>query len=410
MRRWDFATMMNAGRKLFANIHWKKRLANPNHDVHLMARNIHDWLSEGIQAIINGTYSPRCLKRYDFKDEMVEHLHLSDRILQNLLLKQLKPTFNHVMSPNCYHLHGPSGVKLATERIKQILAEQKPKYLIRADIKSYYKSIQHHLLIQDVKRYYNDFNLQSMLENIIKNPIETPRGYRNPDNGIALRGPLSQFFSGLYLKSLDDAFNTMNVTYLRYQDDILILCQTKRQLVRCKQRLMNILQEKRLRLSRKKTRIGNIDKGFHFLGINYLEPQPPDGTKVSQNTFDSALQKQTELYLSPTGDSSDTAGHSDSLHKTIVPHTRTLRNAREQVKQMVNDGVSLPRIKSYLHRWCSWWVRTAQNWHYQELMAWFIQACWDSTAKHIATTILKEQLNLRNHVMAPMALNSRAKA
>ncbi len=113
---------------------------------------------------------------------------------------------------------------------------------------------------------------------------------------------------------------------------------------------MDVLQEKRLRLSRKKTRIGSIDKGFHFLGINYLEPQPSDGTKVSQNAFDSARQKQTEPYLSPIGDSSDTAGHSDSLHKTIVPHTRTLRTAREQVKQMVNDGVSLPRIKSYLHR------------------------------------------------------------
>ena len=84
--------------------------------------------------------------------------------------------------------------------------------------------------------------------------------------------------------------------------------------------------------------------------INTLTPQPSDGTKVSQNAFDSARQKQTKPYLSPMGDSSDTAGHSDSLNKTIVPHTRTLRNAREQVKQMVNDGVSLPRIKSYLHR------------------------------------------------------------
>ena len=410
MKRWDFMAMMNAGRKLFASIHRKKHLANHNHDVHLMARNIHEWLSEGIQAIINGTYSPRFLKRYYFKDEMIDQLHLSDRILQNLLLKQLKSTFTHVMSPHCYHLHGPSGVKLATERIKQILAEQKPKYFIRADIKSYYKSIQHHLLIQDVKHYYNDLNLQSMLENIIKNPIETPRGYRNPDNGIALRGPLSQFFSGLYLKPLDDAFDAMNVTYLRYQDDIIILCQTKRQLVRCKQRLMDVLKEKRLRLSRKKTRIGSIDKGFHFLGINSLEPQPSDGTKVSQNAFDSAGQKQTEPYLSHMGDSSDTAGHSDSLHKTIVPHTRTLRNAREQVKQMVNHGVSLPRIKSYLHRWCRWWVKTAQNWHYQELMAWFIQACWDSTAKHIAATILQEYLNLRDDAMPPVIVNIHATA
>ncbi len=121
-----------------------------------------DWLSEGVQSIINGTYTPRFLKRYYFKDEMIDQLHLSDRILQNLLLKQLKPTFPHVMSPN--------GVKLATQRIKTVLEEQKPKYIIRADIKSYYKSIQHHLLIQDVKRYYSDPNVQSMLENIRQRP------------------------------------------------------------------------------------------------------------------------------------------------------------------------------------------------------------------------------------------------
>jgi RNA-directed DNA polymerase len=130
---------------------------------------------------------------------------------------------------------------------------------------SYYKSIQHHVLIEDIRRYYTDLKVQNMLENIIKNPIETPRGYKNADNGIALRGPLSQFFSALYLKPLDDAFDTMDVVYLRYQDDLIILCKTKRQLERCKRRLMHILQERRLQLSRKKTRIGAIETGFHFL-------------------------------------------------------------------------------------------------------------------------------------------------
>jgi RNA-directed DNA polymerase len=263
----------------------------------LMARNISEWLTQGVQSIINGTYTPRFLKRHYFKDEMVDQLHLSDRILQNVLLKQLKPTFTNVMNPNCYHLYGPSGVKLATQRIKEVIAVQQPKYIIRADIKSYYKSIQHHLLIQDIKHHYSDKNVQSMMENIIKNPIETPRGYKNLDYGIALRGPLSQFFSALYLKPLDDAFDTMDVIYLRYQDDILILCQTKRQLNRCKQRLMDVLQERRLRLSRKKTRIGSIDKGFHFLGINYLETQPLDGTNVTQSSIEQPIKNQTEYSL-----------------------------------------------------------------------------------------------------------------
>ena len=229
--------MVDIGRKLFAKIHKQKRHANPNHDVHFMARELDDWLVQGVASMVDGSYTPRHLKRHYFPDEMVDQLHLSDRILQNILLKELKPTFPYVMNSNCYHLHGPSGVRLATRRIRQVLVEQKPKFIIRADIKSFYKSIPHHQLVQDIKQHYDDPNVQAILEQIIINPIETPRGYKNPNHGIALRGPLSQFFSGIYLKPLDQAFDSMDVTYIRYQDDILILCQSMRQLNRCKQRV-----------------------------------------------------------------------------------------------------------------------------------------------------------------------------
>ena len=168
---------------------------------------------------------------------------------------------------------------------------------IRADIKLFYKAIPHHQLVQDIKQHYHDEKVQTMLSQIIVNPIETPRGYKNPDHGIALRGPLSQFFSGIYLKPLDDAFNTMDVTYLRYQDDILILCYTKRQLQRCKQRMMAVLKERQLRLSRKKTRIGCIEKGFHFLGIHYPGTQTPDNTNMAQAIDRSAIQVDVAHYM-----------------------------------------------------------------------------------------------------------------
>jgi hypothetical protein len=38
----------------------------------------------------------------------------------------------------------------------------------------------------------------------------------------------------------------------------------------------------------------------------------------------------------------------------IVPHPRTLRKAREQVKYMVIDEVSPRRIRNYLQRWAAW--------------------------------------------------------
>ncbi len=301
MKRWNITDMLDLGRKMFAKIHRQKHHAHANHDVHLMARELDDWLIQGVNAMLDGSYTPRYLKRYSFQDEMVDQLHLSDRIFQHILLKQLKPTFPHVMNSNCYHLHGPSGVRLATQRIREVLSEQKPMYIIRADIKSFYKSIPHHQLLQDLKQHYNDLNVQTMLENIITNAIETPRGYKNPDHGIALRGPLSQFFSGIYLKPLDDAFDAMDVTYLRYQDDILILCRTKRQLHRCKQRMMAVLKERSLSLSRKKTRIGRIDRGFHFLGIHYPGTQTSDNTNVTHAHLKSVIHVTSVHYLAALG-------------------------------------------------------------------------------------------------------------
>ena len=190
---------------------------------------------------------------------------------------------------------------MATQCIKQVLQDKNPQYIIRADIKSFYKSISHPRLIADIKQHYDDPKVQAMLEAIITNPIETPRGYKNADHGIALRGPLSQFFSGIYLKPLDDAFDNMDVSYFRFQDDVLILCQTKRSLNRCKQRMMEVLRERRLSLSGKKTRIGSINTGFHFLGIHYLGTQPPSNTNVAKVIHHSENQINSVHYLDSLG-------------------------------------------------------------------------------------------------------------
>jgi len=218
MKRWNAPDMMNIGQKLFAKIYRKQRYARHNHDSHILAREIDVWLPSGIQAMIDGSYTPRHLKRRYFPDEMIDQLYLPDRILQHILLKQIKPTIQHVTNPNCLHTFGPHGVQIATQRIREALKEEQPQYLIRADVKSFYKSIVHDKLIADIKKTYDDPKLIHMLEEIIRNPIETKRGYKNAITGIALRGPLSQFFGALYLKSLDDAFDAMQVTYIRYMD------------------------------------------------------------------------------------------------------------------------------------------------------------------------------------------------
>ena len=62
---------------------------------------------------------------------------------------------------------------------------------------------------------------------------------------------------------------------------------------------------------------------------------------------------------------------------------------------MVIDGVSPRRISSYLHRWSTWCVRTTESWDYQDLLGWFLNACWEPspTAGFAAGLLSKAKKN-----------------
>jgi len=61
MKRWNFADMLDIGRKLFSKIYKQKYHSHHNHESHFMAREIDHWLPEGIQSMMNGTYDPQMM-------------------------------------------------------------------------------------------------------------------------------------------------------------------------------------------------------------------------------------------------------------------------------------------------------------------------------------------------------------
>ena len=71
MKRWDLTAMLNRGRKLFAKIHRQKYHVHHNHGIHFLARELDAWLVQGACALIDGSYTPRFLKRRYFQEEMV---------------------------------------------------------------------------------------------------------------------------------------------------------------------------------------------------------------------------------------------------------------------------------------------------------------------------------------------------
>ncbi len=153
--------------------------------------------------------------------------------------------------------------------------------------------------------------------------------------------------------------------------------------MRCRRRMMAVLQERNLSLSRKKSRMGKIADGFHYLGIQYSPTQTENNTKVTQTN--------DVQYLDETGEVNIEHHHYVAL--SIFPHPRTLRKARIQVQQMVIIGLYANRIRRYLHQFLLWWTKTSGTWQYQELISWFVKSCWDIAPAAYAVGLLQRYFN-----------------
>ena len=139
---------------------------------------------ELINKLIQGHYQPQPMIAYYFGGETEPYwLHL-DRILQRVLYVLIKPTFKYIIEKTCLHLGGPSAIKKAALQIEQALKKTPYRYIIRTDIKSYYASINHSVLKDQIQAEFDDIRVINQLYNIIDAPIDYGGYLRTPNTGI----------------------------------------------------------------------------------------------------------------------------------------------------------------------------------------------------------------------------------
>ena len=99
-------------------------------------------------------------------------------------------------------------------------------------------------------------------------------------------------------------------------DDIILLCRSKRQCAKAKRALKNILHQLKLRLAPTKTKIGLIDNGFHFLGMNFEVAQTPQKVHTTQNNEDT-LTTHKDRTEQPAYQEVRVSLHPQSYHRSI---------------------------------------------------------------------------------------------
>ena len=323
--RWRTACLAPIAYRVYEKLRKQKQSASVNSDWWAVGFSFSCFLI-CISKFVQGTYKFSPMQQFRFDDECVRVWNYADRMIVRLFLHILKPTFKHIISKYCFHLAGPSGVKNALHYVQNVMETSQFNYAIRIDIKSYYGSINHKVLIDQVKQHFNDPRTVQYLETIITSAVDDGGNVFLPQQGIPRRPSLSPFFGALYLSPLDEAFEKREgVVYARHMDDVIILCKTKRQYQRARKILFTILKKLKLKLSSSKTWMGALTKGLHFLGVRF-----------------------------------DVAKHKVKNQNRVEIHPRSCARALDKVKSLRGDAVHPANIQRYLVRWAFWWAHTVK--------------------------------------------------
>jgi RNA-directed DNA polymerase len=337
---WHTHSLLPMAKRIYQKLVTQKRHGAINSDWWAVGFSF-DHLQTRINAFVDGSYRFSPLQQFRFKEETIRMWGYDDRIMLRLFLRILKPTFKHIISTHCFHLAGPNGVKEALRYVENALDTGKFHYAIRIDIKSYYASINHRILKNRVNEHFDDPKVQCYLADIISTAVIDGGDVFLPTQGIPRRSSLSPFFGALYLSPIDLAFqHRKNIVYARFMDDILILFQTKRQYRKARRTLFNLLASLKLSLSSRKSWMGELTQGFHFLGVRFGVAKPEEKNQ-----------------------------------RSITIHPRSCTRALDNVKALSNNAVHPATIQGYLAAWARWWANTVGPLNWQTLLiAWIDHA------------------------------------
>jgi len=194
------------------------------------------------------------------------------------------------VSRRCAHVKGHGGAKYAVRDVRDHLADN--HFVFRTDVKSYYASIDHLKLLDQVAVYIKDRRVMNLIGQYLRRTSERGGCFWDFEKGISLGCPLSPLIGAFFLSAVDDALDKTGLFYIRFMDDILVLAPSRWKLRHAVRTVNQALASLAVEKHPDKTFIGRIERGFDFLGYHFSRV----GLTIARKTIANFITKASRLY------------------------------------------------------------------------------------------------------------------
>jgi len=192
-----------------------------------------------------------------------------DRVLQTAVGRQLGRFFEDEFLECSFAYRPKRSVNSAIARIRY-LHRHGFRYVVEADIESFFDRIDHSLLRQRLGQAIADPVLLKLLEHWIAGPVWNGHAAHPLRHGIPQGAPISPLLANLFLSDFDLDLEQRGLILIRYADDFLLLSARQEQIAPSLEIAIEKLEALNLQLNSEKTKIGTFEEGFRFLGALFL--------------------------------------------------------------------------------------------------------------------------------------------
>ena len=264
--------------------------------------NLEDNIFQLYQELENKTYKHSKYASFYIQDPKLRRIHkafVRDRIVHHLVSKYLNSIYDKTFIFDSYSCRINKGTHKAVNRLKQFSLKQSKSnkinfYYLKCDIKKFFNSIDHQILIGILKRKITDKDILNLIKEII-NSFQTEN-----KKGIPLGNLTSQYFANIYLNELDQIIkHKFKIKhYIRYTDDFVILTINNQNLKNLIEPINQFLNHQ-LNLSPHPDKIimRKYNQGINFLGYVTLPYHRVLRTKTKNRMLKRISPTNIQSYL-----------------------------------------------------------------------------------------------------------------